>query len=349
MKWTGITATAVLAVAVMWSPCQAASQSWVASNGTDPTGPLAANPCSFSKPCRTLQAAHDWTEAGGTVFCIDDAAYGPLKITKSITIDCHNKTAVISPPSPGLLGMAKAAVLIDFSQFNANDTMRLVRLRGLTVVANKGLFVLDAQLANHTYVVVDDCTFEGSANGQDYGLAQPANSNPQLIDTDAAAYGILDTRTNAGALEISNTIIRNFNGPGVDLVPAVVTSQEGGASAMLDNVRIQSTLVGVRAAHLDDISVSRSTLTWNYVGVYARLRGQIGVYNSVLIRNTFGARSDTPSSPPAFSPSPSDVRISNSIIVFNDTVSSGFVLTWGNNTVSANPNWGDRLMGFVEQ
>lgn len=55
--------------------------SWVSASGSD------ANSCVRSAPCRTFQRAHDQTNAGGAAKAADAADFGPLAVSKSITID----------------------------------------------------------------------------------------------------------------------------------------------------------------------------------------------------------------------------------------------------------------------
>ena len=53
---------------------------FVSVNGND------SNPCTALSPCRTFQAAHNAVQAGGEIDVLDTGGYGPLSITKSISI-----------------------------------------------------------------------------------------------------------------------------------------------------------------------------------------------------------------------------------------------------------------------
>ena len=53
---------------------------FVASYGSD------GNPCTFGSPCKTFQRAHDAVAASGKITAIDSAGFGPLTVTKSLTI-----------------------------------------------------------------------------------------------------------------------------------------------------------------------------------------------------------------------------------------------------------------------
>src|SRR6266511_3128167 len=52
----------------------------VSANGND------ANTCHCSQPCRTFQRAHDQTLDQGELTVLDPGGYGPVTITKSISI-----------------------------------------------------------------------------------------------------------------------------------------------------------------------------------------------------------------------------------------------------------------------
>jgi Right handed beta helix region len=58
-----------------------ASRTWVSGVGDD------FNPCSRTAPCKTFAGAISRTAAGGEIDALDDAGFGAVTITKSITID----------------------------------------------------------------------------------------------------------------------------------------------------------------------------------------------------------------------------------------------------------------------
>jgi hypothetical protein len=59
-----------------------ATRTWVSGVGDD------ANPCSRTAPCKTFAGAISKTIANGEIDCLDPGGFGPLTITKAITIDC---------------------------------------------------------------------------------------------------------------------------------------------------------------------------------------------------------------------------------------------------------------------
>jgi hypothetical protein len=85
---------AVLLCAVRADPAQA-QRLFVSATGLD------GNPCTFASPCRTFQHAHDVIAASGEIDVLDPAGYGPLTITKAISIQGHGFSGV-SVPSGGV-------------------------------------------------------------------------------------------------------------------------------------------------------------------------------------------------------------------------------------------------------
>jgi hypothetical protein len=58
-------------------------QTWVSSTGDD------NDDCSIATPCQSFAGAFAKTTAGGEINCLNPGDYGPIVITKSITIDCQ--------------------------------------------------------------------------------------------------------------------------------------------------------------------------------------------------------------------------------------------------------------------
>jgi len=112
-KGTTMTKIALLAAAVLGltlavslspTPAQATSaKTWVSSNGTNNAT------CGRTTPCDTFQHAHDATTAKGEINCIDAADYGPVSITKSISIVCDNTQAGINVTASNAVAIAAAA------------------------------------------------------------------------------------------------------------------------------------------------------------------------------------------------------------------------------------------------
>src|ERR671934_1739865 len=90
-------------------------RTFVSTSGSD------ANPCDRATPCRSFGAAIANTTAGGEVIVLDSGGYGPVTITKAVSI--------IAPPGiyAGITALSGDA--IDVSA----GTSDKVTLRGLTL------------------------------------------------------------------------------------------------------------------------------------------------------------------------------------------------------------------------
>src|SRR5205823_3447799 len=91
----------------------AVPRTFVSGTGTD------AGTCVRNVPCLTFSFAHGQTDAGGEINCVDAGDFGPLTITKSITIDCAGTVG-------GILVTSGTAITI-------NTASVVVRLRNLTI------------------------------------------------------------------------------------------------------------------------------------------------------------------------------------------------------------------------
>ena len=108
----------LLPALLLWvGTAQAAIATWVSGTGTD-TGT-----CPITAPCRTFQFAHGQTNANGGINVLSSGNFGPLIITKSISIVAQGVEAVIntgaSDGGGGISVQASAAAVVS--------------LRGLTI------------------------------------------------------------------------------------------------------------------------------------------------------------------------------------------------------------------------
>src|SRR5579862_3770760 len=92
MSRIAIVIAAALAFAVTLSAAPAQAQRvFVGATGSD------GNPCTFAAPCRSFQHAHDVASSGGEIDVLDPAGYGPLTISKSISIQGHGYSGITVP------------------------------------------------------------------------------------------------------------------------------------------------------------------------------------------------------------------------------------------------------------
>jgi copper-binding protein NosD len=129
-----------------------ATRTWVSVGGDD------ANACTRATACRTFAVAIAKTAAGGEIDAIDPADYGPVEITKAITIDGGAGTAAIFVASGN-------GIVINAGSF---DT---VVLRNLSIGGGgNGILVEGGR-----NVLIEHCAVSGPGNGIVFFPVGPMN------------------------------------------------------------------------------------------------------------------------------------------------------------------------------
>ena len=128
-------------------------RSWVSGLGND------NNTCLRTAPCRTFAGAIVKTQANGEINCLDPEGYGAVTIVKSITIDCEDTQGSI-------LGANTNGIVVNL---DSGDTMRMVRLRGLTIngqgTGQRGIWVVRTPTPAPTTLHVDQVVIDGFNEG----------------------------------------------------------------------------------------------------------------------------------------------------------------------------------------
>ena len=125
-----------------------AQRTFVSSQGVD-------NPsCSLVAPCRQFAAAVAATSAGGEVIVMDSAGYGPVTITKSVSI--------VSPTGvyAGISVFTGAGIVVNGSGIS-------VVLRGLSLIGQGGIGLAGIQFLQGAKLTVLDCDISRMDN---YGI-----------------------------------------------------------------------------------------------------------------------------------------------------------------------------------
>jgi hypothetical protein len=263
------------------------ARTFVASFGFD------SNPCTFASPCKTFQHAIDAVLAGGEVTAIDSAGFGPITITKAVTITSPaGIEAGIVPPTGG------TAITINAG---SNDA---VVLRGLTVngagIGQNGIVFNSGGSLTIDSCVVQNSVFDGSHITTGNGiLIQPASGTVDFVITDTIATkngtaGILYLPT-GGSPSVNGTIdqvtitsngffgiaVNPLNATGgatvVGISNSTVSQNGGGISAenltaaltvSIDNVTVASNSNdGIFVTNTAIVLLGRSVITGNNIGV----------------------------------------------------------------------------------
>lgn len=154
-----------------------------------------SNPCTNIAPCRTFAAAIAKTSAGGEIDVLETAEYGPVTITKAITIDGGSQIASIQ--ANGENGIIVSA--------GANDSvvLRNLRINGGITGLNGIRFLSGGQLT------IDKCEiFSFTMNGVD--ISQGGSAQASVTNTNIGTIGGVGIRatTTAGVVTVGIDKVR---------------------------------------------------------------------------------------------------------------------------------------------
>ncbi|MEA2904757.1 MAG: hypothetical protein QOI12_2144 [Alphaproteobacteria bacterium] len=230
------------------APAQAlTTRTFVSATGTD------SGTCGRPTPCRTLQFAHDQTSANGEIGILDSAGYGPLTITKSISIVNPGGVEAGILAAPG-----GTAVTI-----NAGATDK-VSLRGLTL--------------------------EGANSGQ-YGIGVNSGGKLTIVDCvvrNFGLFGIWLPTTSATRFFIANTLVADNGSIGIFIVPG----ETGTAGGAIDHVAATGNGTGIYVEGSSttgstlNVTISNSVMHGNDYGILSYTYGGYAVTNVTVVNSS---------------------------------------------------------------
>ena len=222
-------------------------RTFVASHGVD-------NPnCSLTSPCRGFAAAITATTPGGEVIVLDSAGYGPVTITKSISI--------VAPRGVygGISVLSGDGVTINGAGIN-------VVLRGLTINGQGG--TNGVMILNAAEVHVESCVVANLANQGIQHLAGKLYVNDTIVRNNAGE-GVWSVGTNGGApvLAFLDRVRLEGNSDGIRAQDAARVSVQDSVMSGNVNAGAFAFASGVDSTTL---VVTRSLLSGNAQGAHAR-------------------------------------------------------------------------------
>jgi hypothetical protein len=243
----------VLAVCLHAAPAAAIPRTFVSGAGSGVA-------CTRAAPCADFQTAHDATDAGGEVTCLDGGNFATtlVTITKSITIDCAGAAGTVF--AGGIQG------------FFINTPNVVVRLRNITIDGSGGSST-GIRFTDGAALFVENCLITDLADTNARGISFAPTGNP-------------------AKLFVTDTTITNNNNPqtgvgvGIEIFPAGTAS----VRAVIDRVRIENNRQGIIASapagQTTIVQLRDSTLSGNLIhGVQAL--GSAGFTAFVVDRSSF--------------------------------------------------------------
>jgi len=241
------------------------------------------NPCSRTAACRTLQHAHDMTNAGGEIDVLDTAGYGALTINKAISIVNDGSTASVLVPSGGI-GITISS--------GASDA---VSLRGLTI-EGAGTGATGIQFNTGKSLTVDNCVIRHVTSE---GLAFSPNATSDLavsntLASDNGDTGILVFPTGSGTVTANFNRVKannnSFHGIAVDGDNSTGTINATVSDSVVTHNGLRGFLAGSTAGQaLVTLTVFRSVAANNETGLMATGAGAIlRASESIVTGSNFG-------------------------------------------------------------
>jgi hypothetical protein len=253
-------------------PAYAVQRAFVASSGSDAN---AASSCTFVNPCRTFAGAQPVVDPGGEIVTLDAAGYGPVTITKSISL--------VGNPGffAGIAASAGNAVTIATAGIN-------VTLRGLSINGVGGTHGVSVTAANR--VSIENCVISNfTTNGVVVDSATEVRITDSLVRDNQR--GVL-LKGGAEAIIANTKILGNsVAGLMVNSGLASATTVATVSDAVLSGNDINVYAFETVPSALSRIAVNRSTISYGTFGVKSEFAGGptvIAIAGSQVIANSTG-------------------------------------------------------------
>jgi len=207
-----------------------ASRTWVSGVGDD------VNPCSRTAPCKTWAGAISKTAVGGTIGAMDDGGYGPVTITKAVTIDGSGHQAyALASGTNGIIINAPA---------NAQVILRGIDVKGANTAEGTCGGVSGVSILGAASVRLDDLNISGFQNAVTAPLTNSSLdvfvdmsfNNVQVADNCAYGIRIAPDAGHPGRATIDGSTITGSN---------VALSVAAGGEAWVSNSRFYLNNLGV--------------------------------------------------------------------------------------------------------
>jgi hypothetical protein len=237
-----------------------ASQTFVSATlGND------ANPCTRMSPCLTFAAALAQTTASGEIVVIDPGDFGPVTITKAVSIYSDAFGAAGLMPSPGTSGIVVSA--------GAGDTVNLRGLifDGVNASGTSGVVFLSGARLN-----VSKCVFQGfTTSGMTFspGAGSAATTRLDVQDTTIVnnATGMLIQPTGGIAASVALRWLRTDNNTGEGL------RVDGTAGSGAINATLADSTASFNASNGIDAVSGPGNATLDIMRVAAATNGAAGI------------------------------------------------------------------------
>ena len=225
-----------------------------------------SNPCTRMSPCLTFAAALAQTNAGGEIDVLDPGDFGPVTITKAISIDGVSVAGTI--PSPGTSGIVVSA--------GASD---LINLRGLIFEGVNASGTSGVVFLSGARLHIENCVFLGfTASGMTFSPGTGSAFTTQLIVQDTTirnnATGLLIRPTGGIA---ANAVLRRLH---IDNNTGEGLRVDGTAASGAINVTLADSTASLNAGNGIDAVSGPGNATVDVMRVVAASNGSAGIQSN---------------------------------------------------------------------
>jgi len=267
--------TIVLALAL---PAKAAQRTFVSTSGSDSN--VALN-CPNTAPCRGFTAALTATDAGGEIVALNSGGYGPVTITKSVSL--------IAPEGvyAGVSVFSGAGVTIATAGVN-------VILRGLSI-NSLGASTRGVNMTDGAKLLIDGCDISNFGTGNFQGVFVNTAAQVRIVDSifrdnyygltlSSGATGTVSNSKFLGGTEVGVMVTDYYGGTGVTTTARIDRSLVQGGSG---GFAAQNLAAGNTSQVVVNESVATGTST---AGIQAySLAGSafVAVHHSQIVDNAY--------------------------------------------------------------
>src|ERR1700674_2714423 len=168
-----------------------ATRTWVSGLGDD------INSCTRTAPCKTFAGAISKTASGGEIDCLDAGGFGPVTITKSMTIDCTGTFGSILATGTTGVTVNGAGIAVNLRglsingattgtigiNFVAGYSLNLDKVNVINFISGAATAILFAPNSNGAILNVNDCYVYYNGNTPNGGgiVVEPATGGTAVV------------------------------------------------------------------------------------------------------------------------------------------------------------------------
>ena len=258
-------------------PLSGSLRTYVSGQGSD------SNPCTATFPCATFQAALAMTLAGGEIFVLNSADYGPVTINKAVSITSEGAAGgVLATAGPGITISAGASDVVNLRGLTIDGAN--YGTVGIQFISGKSLTIQKSFVRNFTNsgisfapsasatLFVSDTVVTSNANNGIVVASATGTVKGALLRVNASGNGVGILASGSGvSLAVTDAMVSN-NGYGVAASSSAVAIRNLTASANSVGIAADQPAAVVR--------VAQSVITGNGTGWQATNGAQVQSYSN---------------------------------------------------------------------